>query len=93
MKKSIVTGILALAASASGLMAQGAAPAPAAAAGPKQPTPKSQAEVTAIQAMFSAQQAGPDAIIKAADELLTTISEEVNEAAQMDGESEKDDNE
>ena len=30
---------------------------------------------------------------KAADELLTTISEEVNEAAQMDGESEKDDNE
>jgi hypothetical protein len=30
---------------------------------------------------------------EAADELLTTISEEVNEAAQMDGESEKDDNE
>jgi len=73
MKKSILSGILALAASASGLMAQGAAPA--AAAGPKQPTPKSQAEVTAIQAMFQAQQGGPDAVIKAADELLTKFAD------------------
>src|SRR6476620_4240252 len=71
MKKSIITGILALAASASGLFAQGAAPA----AGPKQPTPKSQDEVTAIQAMFAAQPNGPDAIIKAADELLTKFAD------------------
>jgi tetratricopeptide (TPR) repeat protein len=75
MKKSILSGILALAAGASGLMAQGTPPAPAAPAGPHQPTPKSQAEVTAIQAMFSAQQAGPDAIIKAADELLTKFAD------------------
>lgn len=70
MKKSILAGILLLAAGASALMAQGAAPA-----GPKQPTPKSQAELTAIQAMFGAQQAGPDAVIKAADELLTKFAD------------------
>lgn len=71
MKKSILTGLLALAAGASGLMAQGAAPA---AAGPKQPTPKSQAEVTAIQALFAAQ-GNPDGTIKAADELMTKFAD------------------
>ncbi len=76
MKKSILTGILALAAGANGLMAQGTPPAaaPAAPAGPHQPTPKSQAEVQAIQAMFAAQ-GNPDAIIKAADDLLTKFAD------------------
>jgi tetratricopeptide (TPR) repeat protein len=70
MKKSIVTGVLALIAGSSALMAQGAAPA-----GPKQPAPKSQAELTAVQALFQAQQAGADAVIKAADELLTKFAD------------------
>jgi tetratricopeptide (TPR) repeat protein len=70
MKKSILTGILALAAGASGLMAQGAA------AGPKQPAPKSQAELTALQGMFQAQQSGnPDAIIKSAEDLITKFAD------------------
>lgn len=72
MKKSILTGILALAAGASGLMAQGAAPA----AGPKQPAPKSQAELTALQAMFQAQQSGnADAVIKASEDLITKFAD------------------
>jgi len=70
MNKSIVTGVLALVAGASALMAQGAAPA-----GPKQPAPKSQAELTAVQALFQAQQGGPDAVIKAAEELLTKFAD------------------
>src|SRR5205823_4471922 len=55
---------------ASGLMAQAAAPA----AGPKSPAPKSQPELTAIQAMFQAQ-GNPDNVIKAADELLTKFAD------------------
>ena len=72
MKKSILTGILALVAGVSGLMAQGAAPK----AAPKGPAPKSQGELQAIQALFGAQQAGnPDAIIKAADDLITKYAD------------------
>jgi tetratricopeptide (TPR) repeat protein len=72
MKKSILTGILALAAGASGLMAQ-AAPA---AAGPKGPTPKSKEELAAIQAMFAAQQQNNmDGVIKAADDLMTKFAD------------------
>src|SRR5215831_14568849 len=70
MNKSIVSGMLVFVAGASALMAQGAAPA-----GPKQPAPKSQAELTAVQALFQAQQGGPDAVIKAADELLTKFAD------------------
>jgi tetratricopeptide (TPR) repeat protein len=66
MKKSILAGVLIAAAGVSGLMAQGAAP--------KQPTPKSQAEVQAIQALFAAQ-GNPDAIIKAADDLMTKFAD------------------
>jgi tetratricopeptide (TPR) repeat protein len=70
MKKSILAGVLIVTAGASGLMAQGA---PAA---PKQPTPKNQAEVTAIQALFAAQGKGdPDATIKAADDLMTKFAD------------------
>jgi len=78
MKKSILTGILALAAGASGMMAQATPPpaAPAAPAGPKGPAPKSQAELTAIQAMFAAQQQNNlDGVIKAADELMTKFAD------------------
>lgn len=84
MKKTILTGILALAAGAYGLMAQGAAPAAqgaapaaqgAAPAANKGPAPKSQAELQAIQAMFAAQQTGPDAVIKASDDLLTKFAD------------------
>lgn len=88
MKKTILTGILALAAGAYCLMAQGAAPAGqqgaaqqgaaqqgAAPAAKKGPAPKSKAELEAIQALFTAQQAGPDAVIKAADDLLTKFAD------------------
>jgi tetratricopeptide (TPR) repeat protein len=64
MKKSTLAGLLALSAGAFGLMAQGA----------KQPQPKSKEEVAAIQAMFQAQ-GNPDAVIKAADELLTKFAD------------------
>jgi tetratricopeptide (TPR) repeat protein len=77
MKKSILTGVVAIAAGAAGLMAQATPPtAPAAPAGPKQPAPKSQAELTAIQTMFAAQQKNDlDAVIKAADELMTKFAD------------------
>jgi len=75
MKKSIVTGILALVAGASCLMAQAAPKQPAAApAAPKGPAPKSQAELTAIQTMYQAQ-GKPDEVIKAADELMTKFAD------------------
>jgi len=79
MKKSILTGVLAIA-TASGLMAQATPPTapatPVAPAGPKQPAPKSQAELTAIQAMISAQQKNDlDGVIKAADELMTKFAD------------------
>lgn len=75
MKKSILAGVLIVTAGVAGLMAQAPAPAQGAApAGPKQPTPKNQAEVTAIQALFAAQ-GNPDAIIKAADDLMTKFAD------------------
>jgi len=73
---------VALATGASALLARGTPPAPAGAkqpaapAGPKQPAPKSQAELTAIQAMFQAQQKNDlDGVIKAADELMTKFAD------------------
>jgi tetratricopeptide (TPR) repeat protein len=59
MRRTILSGVLALAVSVAGLLAQ---------ATPKQPQPKSKGELEALQAMFNAQD--PDARIKAADELL-----------------------
>jgi tetratricopeptide (TPR) repeat protein len=65
MKRSILTGILALAAGAAGLMGQ-----------PKQMAPKSKAELETLQALFTAQQAGDfDGVIKAADELITKFAD------------------
>jgi tetratricopeptide (TPR) repeat protein len=64
MKKIILTGILALAAGASGLMAQA-----------KGPAPKSQKELDALKAMFAAVQTGPDQTIAAAEELLTKFAD------------------
>jgi tetratricopeptide (TPR) repeat protein len=77
MKKSILTGVLAIAAGASALMAQATPPTvPVAPAAPKGPAPKSQAELTAIQAMVQAnQQNNPDAVIKAAEELMTKFAD------------------
>jgi tetratricopeptide (TPR) repeat protein len=63
MKRSFLGGILALAA-VMGLMAQ---------APPKQPTPKSQGELDAIKAMFSAQT--PDDRIQAANNLITKYAD------------------
>src|ERR1043166_3421562 len=74
MKKSILAGALFVGAGAFGLMAQAPAQAPAQGAAPHQPTPKNQAEVTAIQALFAAQ-GNPDAIIKAADDLMTKFAD------------------
>ena len=67
MKRIILTGILALAAGAAGLLAQ----APAASKGP---APKSKAEQDALVAMLNSQ-GNPDAAIKAADELLTKFAD------------------
>ena len=64
MNRLIVGGILALVTGTSGLMAQ------------KQPTPKSQKEVEALQAMFNAQD--PDTRIKAAEDLLTKFADTQN---------------
>jgi tetratricopeptide (TPR) repeat protein len=64
MKRTILTGLLALVAGAAGLMAQAA----------KGPAPKSKAELDALQALFGAQ-GNPDATIKAADELLTKFAD------------------
>ena len=64
MKRWMISGMLALALGLSALAQQAAPPAPAA----KQPTPKSQAEVEALQAMFGAPD--PDSRIKAAETLL-----------------------
>ena len=62
MKRTILAGALALVSGVTGLMAQ-----------QKQPQPKSQKEVEALQAMFGAQD--PDARIKAAEELLTKFAD------------------
>jgi tetratricopeptide (TPR) repeat protein len=77
MKRTILLGILAAAAGCGALMAQQSkaqtgSQAPAQPAGPK---PKSNEEVKAVNAMINAQQQGPDAVIKAADELLTKFAD------------------
>lgn len=64
MKRIILTGILALAAGASSLMAQA-----------KPPAPKSQKELDAVKAMFAAAQAGPDQTIAAAESLITGFAD------------------
>ena len=78
MKKTILTGILAAAAGCGALMAQQAQvtqSAPAAPAAPAPPKVKSPAEAQAVNAMIQAQQAGPDAVIKAADDLITKFAD------------------
>ena len=67
MKRMILTGALALAAGVSSLMAQ--------AAPPKAPAPKSKEELAAVQALFAATRNGPDAVIKAAEDLLTKFAD------------------
>jgi len=64
MKRIILAGILALAAGASSLMAQG-----------KPPAPKSQKELDAVKALFAAAQAGPDQTIAAAESLITGFAD------------------
>jgi tetratricopeptide (TPR) repeat protein len=73
MRRTILAGALVLASGISQLLAQ-QQPA-AAAAGPKGPAPKSEAERVAVVAVFQAQQAGPDAVIKAAEELVTKFAD------------------
>jgi tetratricopeptide (TPR) repeat protein len=70
----ILAGILSIAAGVSGLVAQ-QPPAKKDASAQKGPAPKSKAELEAVQALFNAQQAGPDAIITAADDLLTKFAD------------------
>ncbi len=67
MKRMILTGALALVAGVSSLMAQ--------AAPPKAPAPKSKDELAAVQALFTATRTGPDATIKAAEDLLTKFAD------------------
>ena len=67
MKRMILTGALALVAGVSSLMAQ--------AAPPKAPAPKSKEELAAVQALFTATRNGPDATIKAAEDLLTKFAD------------------
>lgn len=75
MKRLILAGILSLAAGLSPLAAQQIEQPKKEAAGPKAPQPKSKGELEAVQALFNAQQAGPDAIIKAADDLLSKYAD------------------
>jgi tetratricopeptide (TPR) repeat protein len=70
MKRTILTGILALVAGLSALLAQ----QPAAPAAPKIAGPKSKAEQEAVMALQKAA-ADPDATIKAAESLLTKYSD------------------
>jgi len=72
MKRMILAGVMAIAAGLT-LMAQ--QPAQPAKPAPKGPQAKSQAELTAVQALFNAQSAGPDAVIKAADDLLSKFAD------------------
>jgi tetratricopeptide (TPR) repeat protein len=60
----ILTGALALVAGVSSLMAQA-----------KGPAPKSKDELAAVQALFAATRNGPDATIKAAEDLLTKFAD------------------
>ena len=87
MKRTILTGILALATGFSCLMAQ-QPPAPPAKQGTpaqKGPAPKSQAEAQALMALQTAAGAqDPDGIIKAADDLVTKFADtDFKEAALM----------
>ena len=76
MKKTILTGILAVATGCGTLLAQPAQVQPAAPAAPQAgPKVKSKAEADAVQALFSARSAGPDAIIKAADDLVSKFAD------------------
>jgi tetratricopeptide (TPR) repeat protein len=72
MKRTIFTGILAIGAGVTCLMAQAPAKgaAPAQASGPKSPAPKSKGEVEALQAMQAAM-SDPDKEIAAIENLLT----------------------
>jgi tetratricopeptide (TPR) repeat protein len=63
MKRTILAGIVALAAGAASLWAQ------------KPPAPKSQKELDAVKAMFAAAQAGPDQTIAAAEALITGFAD------------------
>ncbi len=85
MKRTILTGILSLAAGLNGLMAQAqkksappaapaAQPAAQANAGPKGPTAKSKEEQAAVMALNFAQ-TDPDGTIKAAEDLLTKFTD------------------
>jgi tetratricopeptide (TPR) repeat protein len=77
MRRTILAGALVLASGISQLLAQQPAPAaqPAPAGTPKGPTFKSEPERLAVVAIFQAQQTGPDAVIKAAEELLTKFAD------------------
>jgi tetratricopeptide (TPR) repeat protein len=68
MKRSILTGVLALIAGAACLMAQQPPPQP------KGPAPKSKAELDALQALFQ-QANNPDAVIKLGDEFIAKFAD------------------
>jgi tetratricopeptide (TPR) repeat protein len=77
MKMTILTGILA-AACCGALLAQPAQVSqsqPAAAPAPNQPKVKSNGEAQAVNAMIQARSAGPDAMIKAAEDLLSKFAD------------------
>jgi tetratricopeptide (TPR) repeat protein len=75
MNRLIVTGILALATGLVGLQAQQPAAQPAAQPAPaaKQPRPKSQKEIPALQALFGAKD--PDAVITAGKSLIQNFAD------------------
>jgi hypothetical protein len=85
MKRTVLTGILALAAGVGALTAQSAQPAPAGQAAPAAqtgqaapatPRTKSPEEAAALKALGAAQQAGDaDGIVKAAEDLLTRFAD------------------
>ncbi len=77
MKRIILTGALALAAGVTCLSAQQAAQPAGQPAQAKGPQAKSQGELQAVQALFTAaqNQANPDAVIKAAEDLTTKYAD------------------
>src|SRR5689334_840221 len=78
MRQTIITGIVALVSGCGALLAQ-QGQAQVQQQQPQQPQTgpkvKSNAEAQAVNALIQARSAGPDAIIKAADELLTKFSD------------------
>ena len=72
MKRMILTGLLAIGAGVTCLMAQ--APPPAQASGKKAPAPKSKAEVEALQALQAAAN-DPDKAIAACENLITKFAD------------------